>query len=74
MSVWCIVIYEIILYINTNIMDQVNYPIVIIVVIAVIILLVWIIRRNQKDEKKLEQDIIQSELKPEENNDKEIES
>jgi len=54
-------------------MDQVNYPIVIIVVIAVIILLVWIIRRNQKDEKKLEQDIIQSELKPEENNDKEIE-
>lgn len=55
-------------------MDQVNYPIVTIVVIAVIILLVWIIRRNQKDEKKLEQDIIQSELKPEENNDKEIES
>ncbi|WP_167443304.1 hypothetical protein [Mucilaginibacter endophyticus] len=53
-------------------MDQVNYPIVIIVVIAVIILLVWIIRRNRKDEKQLEKDIIQSELKPEENNDKEI--
>lgn len=52
--------------------NQVNYPIVIIVVIAVIILLVWIIRRNRKDEKQLEKDIIQSELKPEENNDKEI--
>lgn len=53
-------------------MGQVNYPIVIIVIIAVVILLVWIIRRNQKDEKKLEKNIIQSELKPEENEDKEI--
>ncbi|WP_413670196.1 hypothetical protein ACEN9X_09790 [Mucilaginibacter sp. Mucisp86] len=53
-------------------MDQVNYPIVIIVVIAVIILLIWIIRRNRKDEKQLEKDIIQSELKPEQNDDKEI--
>lgn len=54
-------------------MDQVNYPIVIIVIIAVIILLVWIIRRNRKDEKQLEKEIIQSELKAEEkNNDKEI--
>ena len=54
-------------------MNQINYPIVIIVVIAVIILLIWIIRRNRKDEKDYEKEIIKSELKPEENDDKDIE-
>lgn len=33
--------------------------------IAMVILVIWLIRRNQKDKTELEEDLIQSDLKPE---------
>jgi len=44
---------------------EMNYLIVAVVLLLVVILIVWIIRRNQKDKKKFEKEIINSELKPE---------
>jgi preprotein translocase subunit YajC len=44
---------------------EMNYLIVAAVLLAVVILIAWIIRRNQKDKKKFEKEIINSELKPE---------
>jgi hypothetical protein len=44
---------------------EMNYLIVAAVAVVVIILIVWIIRRNQKDKKKFESEIINSEVKPE---------
>ncbi|MDO3627631.1 hypothetical protein [Mucilaginibacter sp. BT774] len=34
-------------------------------IVLIIVLIIWLIRRNRKDEKSFEQEIIQSELKPE---------
>lgn len=44
---------------------EVNYPIVGLVLIAAIGLIVFLIRRNRKDKKKYEREVIQSEIKPE---------
>ena len=44
---------------------EMNYLIVAGVFLLVIILIIWMIRRNQKDKKKFEKEIINSELKPE---------
>ncbi|QNR85474.1 hypothetical protein H9N25_03045 [Pedobacter riviphilus] len=42
-----------------------NYPILIGVAVLVIILIVYLIKRNQKDKKTFEEEVIQSELPPE---------
>ncbi|WP_426328210.1 hypothetical protein [Pedobacter sp. R-06] len=42
-----------------------NYPILIGVIIFVTILIVYLIKRNQKDKKEFEEEVIQSELPPE---------
>ncbi|WP_165456476.1 hypothetical protein [Pedobacter kyonggii] len=42
-----------------------NYPILIGVAVLVIILIAYLIKRNQKDKKAFEEEIIQSELPPE---------
>ncbi|MDB5118430.1 MAG: hypothetical protein JWQ79_3922 [Mucilaginibacter sp.] len=34
-------------------------------IVLMIVLVIWLIKRNRKDEKKWEKEIIQSELKPE---------
>lgn len=44
---------------------EMNYLIVAAVLLLVIILVAWMIRRNQKDKRKFEKEIIDSELKPE---------
>ena len=44
---------------------EMNYLIVGAVLLLVIIFLVWVIRRNYKDKKKFEKEIINSELQPE---------
>ena len=52
---------------------QVSYPIIGIVALIAIALIIFLIRRNIKDEKEFEQEVIQSELKPEKHDeDKEI--
>ena len=47
-----------------------NYPVLIGVIILVTILIVYLIKRNQKDKKEFEEEVIQSEL-PAEKDDKE---
>jgi hypothetical protein len=42
-----------------------NYPILIGVAVLVIILIGYLIKRNQKDKKEFEEEVIQSELPPE---------
>jgi hypothetical protein len=42
-----------------------NYPILIGIVVLVIILIGYLIKRNQKDKKEFEEEVIQSELPPE---------
>ena len=42
----------------------INYWWVSIVILLIIILVIWLIRRNRKDEKTFENELIQSELKP----------
>ena len=44
---------------------DVNYPIAGVVLLAVILLIIYLIRKNQKDRKEFEKQIIDSELKPE---------
>jgi hypothetical protein len=44
---------------------RINYWWISVVVLLIIILVVWLIRRNRKDEKTFKQELIQSELKPE---------
>lgn len=44
---------------------ELNYAIIIPVVLIVVIFIVWLIRRNMKDEKKFEDEINRSEIKPE---------
>ncbi|WP_165825432.1 FeoB-associated Cys-rich membrane protein [Pedobacter yonginense] len=46
-------------------MMNVNYLIVAAVLAIVLALIIFIIRRNKKDEKKFEQDVIDTELGPE---------
>lgn len=42
-----------------------NYPIIIAVSILVLILIVFLIKRNLKDKKKFEEEVIDTELSPE---------
>jgi len=44
---------------------EVNYAIAIPVFIAFLVLIIFLIRRNSKDRKKMEKEIIDSEIKPE---------
>ncbi|MGZ3755223.1 MAG: hypothetical protein ACXVAY_19510 [Mucilaginibacter sp.] len=46
---------------------EINYCWSGLVVALSIALVIWLIRRNRKDEQLFEKDLIQSELKPEEN-------
>ncbi|SEO34454.1 hypothetical protein [Mucilaginibacter sp. OK283] len=45
-------------------MNNINYLEVSLAVLAVVLLVVWLVRRNIRDEKKFEKDMIQSEMKP----------
>jgi len=42
-----------------------NYPVLIAVAILVVLLIAFLIIRNQKDKKKFEEEVIDSELSPE---------
>lgn len=53
---------------NAKLME-INYWWTGLFVLLMVILVIWLIRRNRKDEKIFEEDLIQSELKPEENKD-----
>lgn len=44
---------------------EINLPVIIGVAIVVAILIIYLIKKNRKDEKKFEQDVINSELPPE---------
>ncbi|MET0570172.1 MAG: hypothetical protein ABWZ79_01995 [Pedobacter agri] len=43
----------------------INLPVVIVIVVIVVFLIVFLIKRNQKDKKKFEQEVIDSEFPPE---------
>jgi len=45
-------------------MNNINYLEVSLAVLIAVALVVWLVRRNIKDEKKFEKDMIQSEMKP----------
>jgi hypothetical protein len=49
---------------KTLFMNNINYLEVSLAVLIVAALVVWLVRRNIKDEKKFEKDMIQSEMKP----------
>lgn len=51
-------------------MGSLNTPIVIIVAIAAVLLIIWMIRRDQKDKKDFEQELMNTEVKPETDKDK----
>lgn len=42
-----------------------NIPVIIGVAILILLLIIYLIRRNQKDKKKFEQEVIDNELPPE---------
>jgi len=44
---------------------EINYPLAGLVLVVVIGLIIFLIRRNRRDKKKYENEMIQSELKPE---------
>lgn len=48
---------------------DVNYLIIGLVVLAALAFIVWLIRRNLKDKKEFEKEIIESDLKPEKHDD-----
>jgi putative exporter of polyketide antibiotics len=48
---------------------DINYWGVGLFIAVMVALIIWLIKRNRKDEKTFEKDIIQSELKPEDDND-----
>jgi hypothetical protein len=45
-------------------MNNINYLEVSLAVLIAAALVIWLVRRNIKDEKKFEKDMIQSEMKP----------
>jgi putative exporter of polyketide antibiotics len=45
-------------------MANINYWSVGLFLLAAVILIIWLIKRNRKDEKEFEDEIIQSEIKP----------
>jgi len=48
---------------------EINYWWVSLFLMLMAVLVIWLIKRNRKDEKEWERELIQSELKPEENPD-----
>jgi Ca2+/Na+ antiporter len=48
---------------------DINYWVVGAFVVAIVVLIAWLIKRNRKDEKAFEEEIIQSDLKPGEDED-----
>jgi len=48
---------------------NINYKIVAVVLLVVVLLIIFLIRRNQKDKRKLEQEIIEGEMKPDKHQD-----
>ena len=58
------------LFITKEIIMGVNLPVVIVVAILVVLLIAFIIKRNQKDKKKFEREVIDEEI-PAEKDDKE---
>ena len=48
---------------------EINYWWVSLFLLLMAVLVIWLIKRNRKDEKEWERELIQSELKPEENPD-----
>ena len=48
---------------------DINYWLIIPLILAVIILIAWLIKRDHKDAKAFEKEIIQSELPPEKHDD-----
>jgi hypothetical protein len=54
---------------KTLFMNNINYLEVSLAVFIVAVLVVWLVRRNIKDEKKFEKDTIQSEIKPDKDED-----
>ena len=48
---------------------SINYWWTGLVLLLLVLLVIWLIKRNRKDEKDLEKEIIQSELKPEKHDD-----
>lgn len=51
---------------------EINYPITGLILLAAIVLLIYLIRRNQRDEKKFEKDLNESEIDPEEHKEDKI--
>jgi len=51
---------------------DINYWWVGLTLLAMILLISWLIRRNQKDKKTYEKEIMQSEIKPEKHDDEQI--
>lgn len=49
---------------------EINYWWVGLFLLLLVALVIWLIKRNRKDEKEWEKDVIQSELKPEEDHEK----
>ncbi|MBK0379907.1 hypothetical protein [Mucilaginibacter segetis] len=43
---------------------EINYWVLGIVLFALTILVIWLVVRNQRDEKKFEKEVIESEIKP----------
>ncbi|MBD1395350.1 hypothetical protein [Mucilaginibacter glaciei] len=50
-------------------MSEINYLVAGLIVIASLVFVIWLVRRNLQDKKSYEHDVIDSELKPEEDND-----
>lgn len=50
---------------------EINYWWMGLFLLAAAALIIWLIKRNRKDEKEFEQEIIQTELKPEDHDDDE---
>jgi len=48
---------------------NINYTVVAIVLLVVLLLIIFLIRRNQKDKRKLEDEMNQEEITPEKHND-----
>ena len=52
-----------ILFAFKNVLMEINYLIVAAVSLAIVVLIIFLIRRNHKDQKEFENEVIQSELK-----------
>jgi preprotein translocase subunit YajC len=51
---------------------EINYAIVIPVVLVAVLFVAWLVRRNMKDEKKIENEMNQAEIKPEKHDEDQV--